>query len=96
MADYLRTSPTEWMWHTGGRAHAVRLFASTRRLIWSAWVESDAGPRFDAGITQTYDAFIAQGAPPAEDVPAALADHLRQMILQADASGRRRGRFCNG
>ncbi|MCA9908846.1 MAG: hypothetical protein KC519_09375, partial [Anaerolineae bacterium] len=90
MADYQRTAPSEWTWHSGGRNHTVRLFASTRRLIWSAWVESDAGPRFDDGIAQSYDAFLANGAPQIENAPAALVDHLRQVILQADASGRRR------
>ncbi|MCC6614930.1 MAG: hypothetical protein IT320_15730 [Anaerolineae bacterium] len=96
MDDYRRTSPTEWTWHDDDRQRAVRLFNSTRRLIWSGWVETDNGPVYDDGISQSYDAFALQGAPDHLHVPPELVDLLRQRLSQDDANRHLRGRFCNG
>jgi len=96
MTDYLCTAPTEWTWQDDQRHHAVRLFKSTRRLIWSAWAETENGPVYDDGISQTYDAFTTQGAPDHLHVPPELAALLRQALAEDDAQRHLRGRFCNG
>jgi hypothetical protein len=95
-ADYQQTAPAEWRWRDDTRQRSVRLFASTRRLIWSAWVETSEGPVFDDGIAQDVDLFLQTGAPLGINVPPDLIALLRRKIDPAGGRSGRRGRFCNG
>ncbi len=87
-STFQQSAPAEWRWHGDTRQRSVRLFASTRRLIWSAWVETSEGPVFDDGIAQDFDGFLQTGPPPGVDVPPDLVALLRGK-LDPRAGGRR-------
>lgn len=78
-APFERRSDTEWTWQMAGRNYSVRVFAATRRLIWSSWAETSEGPVFDDGFAQATDRFLAgevpRPAPP--ELVAALMEYLK-------------------
>jgi hypothetical protein len=75
MADVQRVSATAWEWRVENKGFGVRVFASTRKLIYSSWTDSAEGPRFNNGVAQTFDHFLA-GKPPPFDVPQGVLDEL--------------------
>ncbi len=66
-------------WQANGRHFRVQMFASTRRLIWSSWVETSDGPVYDDGFAQPFDAFLRGELPP-HDPPEDVRAWLREQI----------------
>lgn len=93
--SYQRVSDSEWRWEDAGRNRSLRLFASTRRLIWSAWVDSLEGPVYEDGLAQTYEVFLAEGPPSGVGLPQALDQEIHATLAGLSKTKRRR-LFCNG
>ena len=77
--DYQRTAASEWEWQNSGRHYAVRVFAKTRKLVWSSWAETSEAPLFEEGFAQSFEGFL-RGEPPPNDPPPALIDELRTLL----------------
>ncbi len=82
-----RKSQTEWEWQEGTKHYAVRAFLSTRKLIWSSWVETSGAPVFDEGFVQTFEEF-KRGDPGDRrshiTPPQSVLDDLRVLIASED------------
>lgn len=77
--SFTHNRPDEWLWQVGIIHYCVRYFEETDRLIWVSWVETDSGPKFDEGMTQSVESFLAGErvtCPPPEEVIAAVHEAM--------------------
>lgn len=79
MTDVQRVSPSAWEWHVGHKGYGVRVFASTRKLIYSSWTDTPEGPLFSDGISQTFNQFRAGEIPPF-DLPQEVVNGLHDWL----------------
>jgi hypothetical protein len=87
---YKREGST-WEWSEGARGYSVRVFANTKRLIWSSWVSTAEGPQFDDGFAQPIEAFLAGEGTPfpvPEAIRAELEAHLKELNQPKSRSNR--------
>lgn len=68
-----------WEWTDSNRGYSVRVFPSTKRLIWSSWAGTDEGTVFDDGVAQTIESFLA-GHPAPLPTPPEVLEALRQYV----------------
>lgn len=73
-----RISKDEWQWQVGGKQQSARVFPSTRRVIWSGWIETNDVPLFEDGIRQTFEAVLNE--PPPVKMPDDLLAELRAYL----------------
>jgi hypothetical protein len=89
-----RVSEFEWQWQEADKICGVRLFAATRKLIWSKWTDTAAGPQFEPGVAQQFEQFITNGAPEGWHPAPQLIEEIRaKLTMLTKATKRRLPRF---
>lgn len=90
---FTRKSATEWVWQKGSKHYSVRYFASTQRLVWSGWMQTNNAPEFDAGFAQSTTDFLDNSAPETHQPPQALLDDLLDALETVEDEPKRGGLF---
>lgn len=88
--SYSQRSADEWQWQEARKTYHVKRFPKQRTLIWGGWVTGGDGMLFDEGIRQTYEVFLAEGAPAshATHIPPDLLAVLHDLLSGQSASAR--------
>jgi hypothetical protein len=68
------------------RGYGVRVFTTTRKLIYSSWTDTPFGPQFDDGTAQTFDQFLAGQAAPFA-LPDEVLSEIRALIQLSSKKG---------